>query len=172
MEKDWLFPYLEIEKGSKIVIYGAGKIGEAYYKQCIYTEYCDVVLWCDSKFESINTNVGVVESPEKIRDVDFDKVIIAVATKGNCIGIFDKLSEMHVPYQKIWSPYDDLSMEINKKALEFPLRQGQGTLDKEHLDIAVIAGRPIQGSGGVRNIYRMVSYLRDFGHHITVYYID
>lgn len=31
---------------------------------------------------------------------------------------------------------------------------------------------PIKGSGGHRNIYRAVKFLKEFGHDITVYYTD
>lgn len=41
-----------------------------------------------------------------------------------------------------------------------------------HLDIAFLVPEPIRGSGGHRNIYRAVSQLRAFGHHLTVYYMQ
>lgn len=43
-------------------------------------------------------------------------------------------------------------------------------INPRHLDIAFIVPEPIKGSGGHRNIYRAVKYLREFGHEITVYY--
>ena len=43
-------------------------------------------------------------------------------------------------------------------------------VDSKCLNIAFIVPKPIKGSGGHRNIYRAVKYLREFGHDITVYY--
>ncbi len=40
------------------------------------------------------------------------------------------------------------------------------------LNIAFIVPPPIKGSGGHRNIYRAVKYLKEQGHKITVYYTD
>lgn len=38
------------------------------------------------------------------------------------------------------------------------------------LDIAVIVPQPAEGSGGNRNIYRIIKNLKNLGHHLTVYY--
>lgn len=43
-------------------------------------------------------------------------------------------------------------------------------IDINHLDIGIMVPVPIKGSGGHRNIYRIVRYLKEFGHNVTVYY--
>ncbi len=43
-------------------------------------------------------------------------------------------------------------------------------MDISHLHISFVVPEPIKGSGGHRNIYRAVKFLRDDGHLITVYY--
>jgi len=43
-------------------------------------------------------------------------------------------------------------------------------INPNKIDIAFIVPQPIQGSGGHRNFYRAIKYLRDFGHEMTVYY--
>lgn len=45
-------------------------------------------------------------------------------------------------------------------------------IDSNHLDIAFIVPDPIKGSGGHRNIYRAVKFLKNSGHDLTVYYIN
>lgn len=45
-------------------------------------------------------------------------------------------------------------------------------LDLNCLDIAFIVPEPIKGSGGHRNFYRAIKQLRDFGHTLTVYYMQ
>lgn len=43
-------------------------------------------------------------------------------------------------------------------------------LNLDCLDICIIIPAPIKGSGGHRNFFRAIKYLRDFGHNVTVYY--
>ena len=45
-------------------------------------------------------------------------------------------------------------------------------INLESLDIAFIVPDPIKGSGGHRNIYRAVKFLKQAGHTLTVYYIN
>ena len=42
--------------------------------------------------------------------------------------------------------------------------------DINHLRVSFVVPEPIKGSGGHRNIYRAVKFLRDRGHIVTVYY--
>ena len=46
------------------------------------------------------------------------------------------------------------------------------TVDLKRLDIAFIVPDPIKGSGGHRNIYRAVKFLKSKGHTLTIYYIN
>jgi len=45
-------------------------------------------------------------------------------------------------------------------------------INPQKIDIAFIVPQPICGSGGHRNFYRAIKYLREFGHDITVYYMQ
>ena len=45
-------------------------------------------------------------------------------------------------------------------------------IDSKYIDIAFIVPDPIKGSGGHRNIYRAISFLKKKGHVLTVYYIN
>lgn len=73
---DDIFPFDQVKKGEKIAIYGAGNLGKLYVKQLSMLHYCDVVLWVD---KAVKGN-GVV-SPEMIKDVNFDKIVIAISNK-------------------------------------------------------------------------------------------
>lgn len=71
-----LIPYKEIGTRKRIVIYGAGKSGRAFYKKLLESDFYEVVAWVDSNY----TNIGDsrVHSPETICDTDYDIVLIAV----------------------------------------------------------------------------------------------
>ncbi len=79
--KGWVFPYLLIEKGTSIIIYGAGTIGRDYYKQLIESGYCKEVRIVDQayqKYQKMSLENIIVEEPELVFHTNFDYIIIAI----------------------------------------------------------------------------------------------
>lgn len=80
MQRDvcqYLFPYEFIPKGSKVLIYGAGELGQAYYAQIKTTGYCVIVGFVDRNYLDYK-NIGVsVFSPDSISNIDFDYIVLA-----------------------------------------------------------------------------------------------
>lgn len=76
--KDDVFPFDQVEKGAKIVIYGAGNVGKLYVQQLKKLDYCQVVLWVDQNYEQLG---GEVCDPRVIMDTEYDKVVVAIADK-------------------------------------------------------------------------------------------
>lgn len=71
----YLFPFGKIATGSKIVIYGAGSVGQQFFLQIAKTQYCEVIHWIDRKFkDSKNSFFGTSTLLSKH---DFDVVVIA-----------------------------------------------------------------------------------------------
>lgn len=66
-------PYEVLEKGNKIILYGAGTVGKSYMYQLRHSRYCDVVGWVD-KVEGEN-----VQSVSSIMQKDFDYILLAAA---------------------------------------------------------------------------------------------
>lgn len=77
----YLFPFELVEKGSRIAIWGAGKVGRKYYEQVKYSNYCDVVLWVDEGFGELNSHLKEVVSPKKIEKVKLDYIVIAIKSE-------------------------------------------------------------------------------------------
>ena len=79
----YLFPFNKIEKGSKIVIYGAGYCGQMIYSQCKRLEYCEVILWIDRRWQQLNNEFNKYElsSIQELKKIDnkIDYIIIAIA---------------------------------------------------------------------------------------------
>lgn len=73
----YLFPYSMVEKGAKIIIYGAGNVGTAYYRQLKINGYCKIVLWTDSNWQKYPAKK--ISSPDMIKHVSFEYIVIAVA---------------------------------------------------------------------------------------------
>lgn len=94
----YFFPFKAVEANAKIVLYGAGVVGQTYYQQIQLTDYCRVVLWCDKGFESMAENIV---NPDKIRDCEYDFVVIAIDNKRIAEEVKNFLYEMNVGKDKI-----------------------------------------------------------------------
>ena len=80
-EQQYLFPFAKVRKGSKIAIWGAGKVGTVFYKQVIHSKYCEIIFWVDESYEEYVLNGKKVVSPEAIKTADLDCIVIAVKSK-------------------------------------------------------------------------------------------
>ena len=72
----YLFPFDRVNKGERIVIYGAGAVGRDYYRQLIETDYCKVIAIVDKTFDN-----KTVFPPDRIKEYTFDKIVIATANE-------------------------------------------------------------------------------------------
>lgn len=108
------FPIDKIAKGSKVVLYGAGKVGKEYWKQNQEYHFCKIVSWVDKKYEKLQDDNDVIQNPEVIRDAYFDYVLIAVDEYYAAKEIACYLKELEVEKEKIvWH-----SVRINDKGFE------------------------------------------------------
>lgn len=63
----------------KVVLYGAGNVGKAYYRQLMQISDIEIVAWVD---KMPGTVCGYeVKSPEILKNVEFDQILIAVANE-------------------------------------------------------------------------------------------
>lgn len=70
----FLFPFEKIPRHKSIILYGAGKVGQAYCMQIKKSGYCSVVAWVDRDSKIIG-----VENPDIIVDNGtFDYIVIAI----------------------------------------------------------------------------------------------
>ena len=97
----FLFPFERIPQNTNIILYGAGKVGQAYYKQIKETEYCGITAWVDRNYEKIG-----VQDPNKIEeDGTFDYIVIAVWNEKTAEQIKSCLLNKGVDAKKItWRP--------------------------------------------------------------------
>lgn len=77
-KKGWVFPYDLIPKGRRVVLYGAGVIGQAYREQLLKTEYCREVCLVDKNYEQYREEGLPVEPPEILKEIKFDYVVISI----------------------------------------------------------------------------------------------
>lgn len=76
----YLFPFEKVEKGSRILIYGAGDVGQHYFKQAEISGYCKVVGFIDRAYDKYSSMAIPVYPPESIKKFQFDYIVIAMKT--------------------------------------------------------------------------------------------
>lgn len=73
-ESTFLFPYDIVDKGSDIILYGAGKVGRTYYEQIKNNHYCNIVAWVDKNKNGWENIIA----PNQINNLAFSKVVVAI----------------------------------------------------------------------------------------------
>lgn len=79
LDKDWVFPFSEVPRDSKIILYGAGDVGQAYYYQINKTQYCDISAWTDKRYLEWQEWGFSVCSVFEALQKEYDYVVIAVS---------------------------------------------------------------------------------------------
>lgn len=98
-KRDFLFPFDKMEKQKRIVLYGAGAVGQVYYSQLMKLNYCKEVLWVDKNAKVMqNPNVKTIDS---IKNFDYDSVVIAIENKNVCQSVEKWLIANGVKKEKI-----------------------------------------------------------------------
>ena len=85
----------------KIVLYGAGKVGVDYYVQIRKHQRCDLVAWVDKNAEKRNYDYCTVQSPEELMNLEYDIILIAIASESQSNMIIDELVKMGVDKKRI-----------------------------------------------------------------------
>ena len=99
--QDKYFPYTKIRKDSKVIIYGAGQIGQVVVNRLKKNNYCNIVAWVDCCGCDEN-----IKAPECIADMqlsDYDYVVLATIRPEYAQEMESKLKEMSVPNERIIS---------------------------------------------------------------------
>lgn len=74
----YLFPYEKVPVHSKILIYGAGTLGQNYLRQMQLTHYCEVIAIADKNYSQYPPMTVPVISPERIHEFTFDYAVVAL----------------------------------------------------------------------------------------------
>lgn len=99
--KIWMFPFDLITNGSHIVLYGAGQVGQDYYKQITDSGYCKVVLWMDKQFANNQLNKAPCGWIEDLKCCQYDCIVIALNNQMLIEEVCTFLIGQNVPKEKI-----------------------------------------------------------------------
>lgn len=95
-EFKYLFPFEKIKPDTKILIYGAGDMGHAYLKQVMMTGYCTCIGFLDRAYKQCSRAVVPVYPPEKVQNLAYDYIVIALKTKIHLRGVTALLESLGV----------------------------------------------------------------------------
>ena len=112
-ERKFLFPYTKVKKGSRVLIYGAGILGQqivgAMQKQKEYT----IAGWVDMGWKYYQKQGKKVESPQKMMEFQYDVVIIAISRSSIAKQIKRDLVKNGIDTDKIAEVDESLFVESN-----------------------------------------------------------
>lgn len=74
----YMFPAIDLLRGKKVIIYGAGKVGKDYYDQLSRYKDIEIVGWVDKNASTMDLDYFTINEPESIRNYVSDIVLIAV----------------------------------------------------------------------------------------------
>lgn len=77
---DFLLDARQLGDAKRLVLYGAGRMGEDFANQ-LKKLGCEVVLWVDGNYQYWQSIGRDIRSPEEVRNCQYDKILVAVASQ-------------------------------------------------------------------------------------------
>ena len=112
-----LMPYGGVDIGEKVIIYGAGQVGQSMYNYLNGNSKVALVEWVDKEYKKYQKIGFPVQSPETIsnKEIKFDKIIIAVNSRKTAESIKEILEGKQVKRENIlWLTDDFIQSDILK----------------------------------------------------------
>lgn len=94
-----LFPFEKVPRNSRIIIYGAGRVGDDFCNQVRMTKMYLLLAVADKTFEDKKN----VISPDNILDYDFDYIVVAISRSEIVEEVEKKLLSMGIEKERIVS---------------------------------------------------------------------
>lgn len=95
------YPVIEELAGEKILLYGAGEVGQDYYTQMRRDMRCKVLGVTDSCYQNYPHMYMNLRSPEEVLEYPYDKIVISVLSEGTATAIKTSLLEKGVQAERI-----------------------------------------------------------------------
>jgi len=106
IKEKYICEFIDLLMGKKIVLYGAGIVGQSIYEQLTNFENIEIIGWMDHNYRNIQSPYRNIGDPVLINTLEFDYVVIAVKKENMAEKIIDYLSQMNIDRKLIlWKPY-------------------------------------------------------------------
>lgn len=74
---EYMFPFQMVPAGSKIILWGAGKVGKIYHEQIDRLSYCEITAWVDKNYREYS-QLGVQDIDIVNDGLDYDYIVVAI----------------------------------------------------------------------------------------------
>lgn len=121
----WFDPYWldQIPAGSKIILYGAGEAGEKCRQQILEKQCLQYMGCVDFRYDKFRDSNLIVDSPEILKAVEYDYIVITIKNKVKAEQVKEKLRESGIELSKI--------LWFEQKELFWRYAEGEGMLAEE-----------------------------------------
>ncbi len=99
-ELEYLFPYINVKKGSRIVIYGAGTYGQRLFRYLQRTKFCNLIAWLDRNYFEFQKMGFCVQSPLVLPELEYDAILVANINAMSRDGLYQELIKKY-PKEKV-----------------------------------------------------------------------
>lgn len=105
-----IFPFGQVDRNARILIYGAGVAGKNMYMQVKKTEYCTVLGMVDKSYKEKNLYEIEVFAPEYLREYDdYDYIVVSIMNEKIKNHVHEQLlNEYRVPRNKVIVPRNNI----------------------------------------------------------------
>lgn len=154
----YLFPFAKVKRGSKVVLYGAGRVGLSYLEQIVVSGFCEVCAIADRN--AANLDLGqwndLLCLPEDIQQVDYDSLVLCIKNETICVQVMRSLSLIGVPAEKI---IVDVPFKLNEIPVKKKFSKIEQDLIQIHPESIPIA---VQLTGGLGDFLVSLKVLETF----------
>lgn len=107
------FPYYGRLKNMRLVLYGAGYVGKAYYYHIINDKEAELAAWADKAFYKFKDFPHDIISPDEIKNIAFDYIIVAVWDEKAAVEIRKELVRKGISEEVIlWNRTRKMHLEL------------------------------------------------------------
>lgn len=99
IQQQYLFPFSRVKSGSRVLLYGAGEVGQAFYRQLLKTQYCKEIIWQDKQYVKYSDEGLPVKCVNM--NLDVDVCVVAVQNSELAYEIKQQLIEQGMEKSKI-----------------------------------------------------------------------
>lgn len=97
-----LFPFRDVQRGSRVIIYGAGVFGMALYDFLTKTHFAELVLWLDARAVSLREEGVPVKALEELESwPHYDHLLVPVMRASTAASIVHELVAAGAEQEKI-----------------------------------------------------------------------
>lgn len=96
-----LFPFAKCDRGSVVLVYGAGIVGKTYVRCLIQSGYASKIIWTDQRYRELQAEGYQVISLEEALQEGFDCIVIAIENESVADAVKEELLMRGAAQEKI-----------------------------------------------------------------------